>query len=166
MSGSRRYMTANDAAAAANGGGKHWTKSERALRLASEVKPPTDKRVLAPKWLKDETLRKEFYSLRDQLVAMDTGFSKSDADFLAWYLTARQEYNAASNHVRKAINEGDPQAAAAWTRTRNKFFTEARACANELGLTINSRCKLIAPPAEPEANPLEDLRKRFAVMEA
>lgn len=166
MAGSRRYMAVNDAAAERNGSGKHWTKQERALRLASEVKPPTDKRVLAPRWLKDETLRKEFYSLREQLVAMDTGFSKSDADFLAWYLTARQEYNAASNHVRKAINEGDQKAAAAWTTIRNKFFMEARACANELGLTINSRCKLIVPPAEPETDPLEDLRKRFAVKEA
>lgn len=165
MSGSRKYMAANDATAAKNGGGKHWTKAERQLRIATEVRPDpavTAKKVMAPKWLTDAALRKEFYELSKILSGLGVGFCASDADFLGLYLTTKQEYLAASRHVRLALNSGDGKAAKTWTGTRDKLFSECRACANELGLTISSRCKLVAPePKVEQENPLELLKRKY-----
>ena len=152
MSGTRRYMAANDAAAKANGSGKHWTKEERRLRELTEVKPKAEKKIMAPKWLTAPELRREFYEIARMLSKMDIGFCQTDADFLGWFLTARMEYNAASGHLRRAIQDGDDKLAASWASTRNKFFSEAKACANELGLTVSSRCKLVAPVQEQEAD--------------
>lgn len=161
MPGPRRYMAVNDAAAA-TGGGKHWTKAERELRLATEVKPESPKKVMAPKWLTDRTLREEFYKISKLLSSLNVGFCETDADYLGWYLTARQEYNDASVYVRDALTAGDAKTAKSWAKTRNTFFTEARTCANALGLTIDSRCRLVAPiPQEPEDNPLEALQRRL-----
>lgn len=161
MSGQRKPMAVN-LSIAAKGGGKHWTKAEIEGRLAAEVKPSTSKKVMAPKWLTDKDLREEFYSISKILTSMDVGFCQTDADFLGWYLTARQEYNAATRHVRLALNSGNPDDAKSWTATRNKFFSEAKACAQELGLTISARCRQVAPaPKEPEANPLDELRRKY-----
>lgn len=159
MPGKRRPMDVNLSVV---NGGKHWTKAEKAERIAGEVKPKTDKKVMAPRWLTDEALRKEFYSIARMLTDMGAGFCQTDADFLGWYLTARQEYNAATRHVRISLNSGDADGAKAWTATRNKFFSEAKACAQELGLTISSRCQLVAPaPKEPESSPLDKLRQKY-----
>ena len=144
------------------GGGKHWTRAEKEERLASEVKPKAGKKVTAPKWLTDEALRKEFYSISKILSDIGIGFCQTDADFLGWYLTARQEYNAATRHVRLALNSGNPDDAKSWASTRNKFFSEAKSCAQELGLTISARCKLVVPaPKEPEVDPLADLQRKY-----
>ncbi len=160
-------MAANDAAAERRGSGKHWTKAERESRIRSEVKPKSGKKVMAPKWLTDEKLRREFYEIAKMLGGLDVGFSQTDADFLGWYLTSRQEYNAASNHVRRAINGGDAVAASKWTKTRNTLFSEAKACAQMLGLTVDARCKLVAPePKEQENDPLELLQSKLRVLDA
>lgn len=167
MSGPRRYMAANDAAAERSGGGKHWTKSEREERLASEVKPETEKKVMAPKWLTDKGLREEFYAIAKILKSMDVGFCQTDADFLAWFITSRQEYNAVSRHVRAAINSGDAALASKWTKTRNTLFSEAKACAGMLGLTIDARCRLaVTQSKEPEEDPLEQLTAKLRLMDA
>ena len=50
---------------------------------------------------------------------------------------------------------------------RVSIRSEARACAQELGLTISSRCKLVAPePKDTGPNPLEELQKKFKALEA
>lgn len=162
MSGQRKYMAANDAAAQKNGSGKHWTKAERELRVLTEVKPKAEKKVMAPKWLANKDLRAEFYELAKLLRSMNVGFSQPDADFLAMYLTTRSEYLKTAGHVRRAITEGDSKGAKTWISSRDKLFSECRACANELGLTISSRCKLVAPePEKQEADPLAELRKKY-----
>ena len=165
MSGSRKYMAANDAAAERNGSGKHWTKTEREARIAGEIKPKIEKKVMAPKWLSDKTLRAEFYDYARILSDMDVGFCQTDADFLGWYLTSRQEYNATSEHVRNAIKDGDAALASKWTKTRNTLFSEAKACAQMLGLTVDARCRLVAPAAkDEEADPLEALTAKLRVV--
>lgn len=152
-------------AAAESGHGKHWTKDEIDQREKSEVKGNSAKKVMAPKWLKDETQRKEFYALARQLVELNVGFCQMDADFLAWYLTTRQEYLAASNYVRKAIRDGNRDDASKWVKTRDTLFSEAKACAHELGLTVNSRCSLVVPAVQEEDNnPLDALREKFQVL--
>ena len=46
-----------------------------------------------------------------------------------------------------------------WSALQEKYFKQARACANDLGLTITSRCRLVVPkaPERPEENPLMHL---------
>ena len=50
-----------------------------------------------------------------------------------------------------------------WSGQMVKFEKIARSCATEMGLTVSSRCRLVVPKADqtPEADPLEDLRKKF-----
>ena len=169
MPGPRKYMAANDAAAAASGGGKHWTKAERQARLESEVKPPPPKSS-DPSWIKNppdyltEQQKKDFRRFARQLLALDVGFCQMDVEFLAWYIVARDEYEVASIHVQDALMDGASKPAATWIKTRNTLFAQARACANELGLTISSRCKLVIPQREDDEadrNPIIQLMERF-----
>ena len=47
-----------------------------------------------------------------------------------------------------------------WSRIQDRYFKQTRACANDMGLTITSRCRLVVPgagePDEPE-NPFLQL---------
>lgn len=167
MAGRKKFMAANDAAAERNGSGKHWTKAEREARIQSEVKPQSEKKVMAPKWLEDKELREEFYKYAAILKSMDVGFCQMDADFLGWYLTSRKEYNACSEYVREAIFVGDSKQASSWVKTRNTLFAQAKACAGELGLTIDARCNLVAPEKKDEdENPLAALQAELRLLEA
>lgn len=54
------------------------------------------------------------------------------------------------------------KALAAAVKNQNTYFTQARACANDMGMTITSRCRLVLPessqPKEPNA--FEDMLRR------
>lgn len=54
------------------------------------------------------------------------------------------------------------KALAAAVKNQNTYFTQARACANDMGMTITSRCRLILPessqPKEPNA--FEEMLRR------
>lgn len=54
------------------------------------------------------------------------------------------------------------KALAAAVKNQNTYFTQARACANDMGMTITSRCRLILPEScQPkETNPLEEMLRR------
>lgn len=50
-----------------------------------------------------------------------------------------------------ALDQRDQEAAEDWSRIQDRYFKQARACANDMGLTVTSRCRLVIP---------EDLRPK------
>ena len=83
--------------------------------------------------------------------------SRLEADTIATYCVAQSEWRAAASHLNAALRQGDRSAADSWSKLQIRLFDQARACANDLGLTITSRCRLVLPEgARPkEVNPFE-----------
>lgn len=148
-------------------GRKHLSKSEEAERRAGEVKVSPAKTAKPPKWL-PEGLRKDFRAVGKRLIAAGL-YTDLDADTLARYLIAQSEYLMATSHVHKAYQERDPEEVEDWSRIQDRHFKQARNCANDLGLTVTSRCRLVVPESRQEtedSNPLLQLiqggRDRYA----
>lgn len=137
-------------------GRKHLTKAEIAEREAREVKLPPAKTAKPPKWL-PEGLRKDFRALGKKLIAADL-YTELDADTLGRYLVAHQEYLLATKQVFKAYADRDPEEVEDWTRVQERHFKQARNCANDMGLTVTSRCRLVVPEgvgtSESDDNPM------------
>ena len=138
-------------------GRKHLSRSERAQRAAGEVRPAPPKQLRAPEYLTAEL--KELGLL-----------SSLDYDTLARYLLARQSYLAATQEVI-ALQRGaeradgsrviDTEALDVATRIQDRFFKQCRGCANDMGLTVTSRCRLVLPESArpPEENAFERLMR-------
>lgn len=148
-------------------GRKHLSKTEEAERRAGEVKVSPAKTAKPPKWL-PEGLRKDFRAVGKRLIAAGL-YTDLDADTLARYLIAQSEYLMATSHVHKAYQERDPEEVEDWSRIQDRHFKQARNCANDLGLTVTSRCRLVVPESRQEtedSNPLLQLiqggRDRYA----
>lgn len=148
-------------------GRKHLSKAEEAERRAGEVKVSPAKTAKPPKWL-PEGLRKDFRAVGKRLIAAGL-YTDLDADTLARYLIAQSEYLMATSHVHKAYQERDPEEVEDWSRIQDRHFKQARNCANDLGLTVTSRCRLVVPESRQEtedSNPLLQLiqggRDRYA----
>lgn len=124
-------------------GRKHLSKAEIAERERQEVKLPTAKTAKPPKWL-PEILRKDFRALGKKLIAAGL-YTDLDADTLGRYLVAQQEYLLATKQVFKAYGDRDPEEVEDWTRIQERHFKQARNCANDMGLTVTSRCRLVVP---------------------
>ena len=108
-------------------GRKHLTRAEEDARRDREVVVPAPQRAKPPKWLPKE-LHREFRAIGKQLI--DVGlYTDLDADNLGRYLVAHHEYISATE----------------------RYFKQARNCANDMGLTVSSRCRLVLPSNLPAA---------------
>lgn len=140
-------------------GRKHLTKKEVADRKAAEIRLEKPKSVKIPPWLPKEPaeLRATFRKLAKALIAADYGYSDLDADTLGRYVVAQHEYEKAWKLASDAIADGYRKDAEAWTAVMDKYFKQAHTCANDLGLTITSRCRLVLPDSaqKKEENPFE-----------
>lgn len=134
-------------------GKKHLTKAEIADRKAAEVTAPSD--TIQPPAYLTPTQRKEF----DRLAAQLTGIgimTNLDCDVLADYIVSHDDwvrYGKDFEAVRKIALTADMEKDSLDTMVkisgiRDKAFKQAMKCATELGLTITSRCKLVAPKVE------------------
>lgn len=131
----------------------HTAKAELEERRSAEVTlaAPTEgegSKIRAPEWL-PKYLRAEFNELRTQLVEARI-FGKLDRDVLGYYLMARRQYTAAAQKVQDFLDAEDSESAQEWANLQDKFFKQARACANDMGLNISSRCRLVVPKKEQE----------------
>lgn len=143
---------------------KHLSQAEKAERREQEFTVPPAEKATPPKWLGrgfDETtakaLKAEFRKLGKQLI--DAGlYSNLDADTLAHYLVARHQWELAAVTAEEALSMGlaGMKPASAWSSIQDKYFSAARKCANELGLTLTSRCKLVIPKTQDGADEPED----------
>lgn len=148
-------------------GRKHLSKAEEAERRASEVKVSPAKTAKPPKWLPEE-LKKDFRAVGKRLIAAGL-YTDLDADTLGRYLVAQHQWLIATGETEKALAKRDQENADGWGRIQDRHFKQARNCAESLGLTVTSRCRLVVPESRQEtedSNPLLQLiqggRDRYA----
>lgn len=131
---------------------KHLSQSEEAERRAGEVQVPRAKTAKPPKWL-PEYLKADFRALGKKLIAAGI-YTDLDADTLGRYLVAQRQYTAAFRKVQDFLDEENLEEATGWSKLLEKYFNQARACANDMGLTVTSRCRLVVPQST--GQPTED----------
>lgn len=124
-------------------GRKHLSKAEEAERRSHEVIMTKPKTAKQPKWL-PEQLKKEFRALGKRLISAGI-YTDLDADTLGRYLVAQHQWIIATEEVEKALAQRDQEQADAWGRVQDRYFKQARNCANDMGLTVTSRCRLVVP---------------------
>ena len=140
-------------------GKKNLTKKEISERLDTELAPITDD-LSAPSYL-TATEKKRYKKIAVQLDKLGI-LGETDTETLARYVTAQTLYEKTTKELRTIItnspNITDPDyyiKLEAWLETQdkisklqNRYFTQAQTAASALGLTISSRCKLIAPKVD------------------
>lgn len=139
-------------------GKKHLTKAETEERRQRELQPCTDE-ITAPKYLTGNQ-KKTFYKIAAQLEKLKI-MGETDCDTLARYVTAQGLYEETVKDLRaahKARPKGEDADAAAlvkWAtmleqldKRQERYFKQAQTAAAALGLTISSRCRLVAPVIE------------------
>ena len=140
-------------------GSKHLTKAEIKERQEREIKPITDN-IIAPGYLVKKQ-KNEFYKIAEQLQKLKI-LGETDVDALGRYITAKDMYENAVKQMRKPEVKNDPMAFEKWLNIQDKLFKQCRSSANDLGLSISSRCKLVVPEANKET-PKENKFKRFSM---
>ena len=124
-------------------GRKHLSKAEEAERRSHEVQVDRPKTAKPPKWLPAQ-LAKDFRALGKQLIAAGI-YTNLDADTLAHYLIAQHQWLIATGETETALAAKDLEEAEKWGRLQDRYFKQARNCANDMGLTVTSRCRLVVP---------------------
>lgn len=124
-------------------GRKHLSKAEEAERRAGEPKVPKPKTVRVPKWV-PKSLQADFRKVAKKLLACGI-YTDLDADNLGRYLIAQHQYLIATAEVEKYLGARDCEQSDAWGRIQERYFKQARNCANDMGLTVTSRCRLVVP---------------------
>ena len=139
-------------------GSKHLTKAEIKERKEREIKPVTDD-IIAPDYLTKKQ-KDTFYKLSAQLEKLKI-MGETDVDALARYIVANDSYVHATKQLRKSEVKNDPMKYEAWSKIQERNFKMVRASANDLGLSISSRCKLVVPGANKEDKPKENKFAKF-----
>lgn len=141
-------------------GSKHLTKAEKQKRQENEIKPIADN-IIAPDYLSKKQ-KNEFYRISEQLEKLKI-MGETDCDTLARYIVAQDFYVSAIKQMRKKDVKNDPFKFEQWSKIQERYFKQCRAAANDLGLSISSRCKLVVPKAsdeKPKKNKFEKFEKR------
>ena len=139
-------------------GSKHLTKAEIQERHEREIKPITDD-IIAPDYLTKKQ-KDTFYKLSSQLEKLKI-MGETDVDALARYIVANDSYVHATKQLRKTEVKNDPMKYEAWSKIQERNFKMVRASANDLGLSISSRCKLVVPGVNKEDKPKETKFAKF-----
>lgn len=146
-------------------GNKHLTKAEIEARRKSEVGPLSGD-ITPPAYLTKKQ-KAEFKTIAGQLQELKI-MGETDVDALARYIVANTFYINAVKKLRSKEVRDDPELFESWLKIQEKMFRQCRASANDLGLSISSRCKLVVPAADklPEkTNKFKKFEKRPAVSE-
>lgn len=139
-------------------GSKHLTKAEIQERQEREIKPITDD-IIAPDYLTKKQ-KATFNKLSSQLQKLKI-MGETDVDALARYIVANDSYVHATKQLRKSEVKNDPMKYETWSKIQERNFKMVRASANDLGLSISSRCKLVVPGANKEDKPKENKFAKF-----
>lgn len=123
-------------------GKKHLTKAEIEAREKSELKVDL-KNVSVPEYLPDK-LKEEFVDIANKLLIVGV-MTELDEDCLARYLLSKQSYLQYTSMLNKATKKNKIIEMEKLMTMQDKAFKQCRASANDLGLTIASRCKLVMP---------------------
>ena len=138
-------------------GAKHLTKAEIKERQDREIKPIAEN-IIAPEYLTKKQ-QEEFYRIAGQLQKLKI-MGETDVDALGRYITANEFYINAVKQMRSSEVKSDPFLLEQWAKIQERFFKQCRASANDLGLSISSRCKLVIPKTS-EDTPKENKFAKF-----
>lgn len=132
-------------------GKKHLTKAEIATRKNTELKVDL-KNITVPSYLPKKQ-KEEFKDITSKLLQIGI-MTELDEDCLARYLLSKQNYLKYTKLLNKATKSNDINEMDRLMNLQDKAFKQCRASANDLGLTIASRCKLVMPEVklEPKTN--------------
>lgn len=151
-------------------GKKHLTKAEIEERQKTEIH--TDHINVKPPDYLDEKEVKEFYRISQ--ILLDIGIiTELDEDCLAHYLISNSSYIKYTKKIRALENElleakrTDRKAKLkseidTYLTYQDKALKQCRACANDLGLSISSRAKLVMP--QPKEEKKENKFAKFKVV--
>ena len=139
-------------------GKKHLTKAEIEERQAREVKPVIDN-IVAPDYL-TKTQQKEYYKISEQLTKLKI-LGETDVDALDRFIIANDFYIDTIKHLRKTKVKNNPELFDKWSKIQERYFKQCRASANDLGLSISSRCKLVVPQPKQDKPKENKFKKRM-----
>ena len=139
-------------------GSKHLTKAEIQERQEREIKPITDD-IIAPDYLTKKQ-KDTFYKLSGQLQKLKI-MGETDVDALARYVIENDAYIYATKQLRKSDVKNDSKKYESWSKIQDNKCKLVRASANDLGLSISGRCKLVVPGANKEDKPKENKFAKF-----
>ena len=138
-------------------GKKNLTKAEIQERRDSEVKPIADN-IVAPPYL-TKRQKAEFDRIADQLQKLKI-MGETDVDALGRYIISKDLYVKLSKQIGKSIVLNDPILLDKYLKNQDRLFKQCRSSANDLGLSISSRCRLVVP-ATKESPKKENKFKKF-----
>ena len=127
-------------------GKKHLTKAEIEDRKKPELKVDL-KNIEVPSYL-TKKLKEEFQEIASKLLTVGI-MTELDEDGLARYIIAKDKYLKYTKLLNSAIRKSDISDMERLTSMQDKAFKQCRSSANDLGLTIASRCKLVVPSKDP-----------------
>ncbi len=151
-------------------GKKHLTKAEIEERQKTEIS--TDYVDVKPPNYLNEKEKEEFYKISE--ILLDIGIiTELDEDCLAHYLISNTSYIQYTKKIRELENqlllakrkdkkENILSDIDLYLTYQARALKQCRACANDMGLSISSRAKLVMPrPKEP---PKENKFSKFKVV--
>lgn len=151
-------------------GKKHLTKAEIKEREDNEIKVNATN-VTPPNYLSKKQ-QEEFKKIAD--ILLDIGImSELDEECLAHYLISNTNYitytkklKSLNNMLSKTKDEKEISKIMSeidlYLKYQDRALNQSRACANDMGLSISSRCKLVAPQSK--ESPKQNKFKKFEVI--
>lgn len=109
--------------------------------------------IKAPDYLNLPSEQEEFDRLAALLSERGIYDGSLDRDMLAKYVKSQRAYLIYSDKLNVlAMNEGDIMEQSRVQKLQDTAFKQARACAQDLGLTVSARARLSIPKAEDEGD--------------
>lgn len=137
-------------------GKKHLTKAEIKQRLSEELDVPSDA-IAAPSYL-TKAQANDFNEIAQTLIELEI-MTNLDCDALASYIVARDGWVNAGKQLRKKDVKASVELTSKWTLIESRYRKDMRTAAVDLGLTITSRGKIVAPVKEQSAPPTNKFAK-------
>ena len=126
-------------------GVNHMGRAELDERRDREVHVPPAETVTPPNWL-PKKMHAEFQRI-GEIIQKAGLYSDLDQDVLAQYFLCRERWIRADKEAAKAIRDKDEKMAKEWTGIQSSYFKQARQCAEAMGLSVTSRCRIVMPSA-------------------
>ena len=142
-------------------GRKHLSQAEEDARRDREVHVPSPEQAVPPRWL-GKKFHKEFREIGEILRTAGL-YTELDRDVLGQFLVARERWVRADKLASAAIRKKDEKLAREWTGVQGSYFKQCRQCAEAMGLSISSRCRLVVPDALVNAAKDEGVEDEFTL---
>ena len=124
-------------------GKKHFSQTEEDQRRDQEVHVQPPDRAEPPRWL-GKKFHAEFREI-GEILRQAGLYTELDRDVLGQFLVARERWLRSAGLASAAIRARDEKLAKEWTAVQSSYFRQCRQCAEVMGLSISSRCRLVVP---------------------